>query len=139
MTELIDSIPSRNKSPYGWWVASIIERFQFDDEDKNNSRRRCRVFTNTVILKADDREHAYQKAIEYGKSGIDGKSDWSDDSGRKGKWILEGLSNLLPIYEKIDPDGTEILFDDDKNLSVGRVKSWVRKKEELEAFNDDNK
>ncbi len=134
-----DPIPTKNKSPHGWWVATIIERFQFDDEDTNNPRRRCRAFTNTVILKANDRESAYQKAREYGKCGIDGKSDWSDGNGRKGKWIFEGLSSLLPIYDEIDPDGTEILFDDDIGLSVGRVQSWVRKKSELEAFNDSDK
>ncbi len=133
-----DSIPDRNKSPYGWWVVTIIERFQFDDEDTNNPRRRCRAFTNTVILKADDRERAYQKAIEYGKCGVDGKSDWSDGKGKKGKWIFEGLSSLLPIYDEIDPDGTEVVFDDDIGLSVKRVQSWVRKKSELEVFNDAN-
>jgi hypothetical protein len=131
-----NSIPDRNKSPYGWWVATTIERFQFDDEDISNPHRRCRAFTNTVILKADDRERAYEKAVEYGNCGIDSKSDWSDEKGRKGKWIFEGLSNLIPIYDEIDPDGTEIVFDDDIGVSVKRVKSWVRNKSELEAFDD---
>ena len=131
-----EHIPDRNKSPYGWWVATIIERFQFDDEDLDNIRRRCRAFTNVVILKADDREQAYRKTIEYGKSGIENKSDWSNGKGRKGRWIFEGLSSLIPIYDELDPDGTEILFDDDNGITVGRVKSWVRKKEDLEVFND---
>ncbi len=135
---MVDSIPDRNKSPYGWWVATIVERFQFDDEDTKNPRRRCRAFTNTVILKAVDRESAYKKSIEYGKCGVDGKCDWSDGKGRKGKWIFEGLSSLLPIYDELDPDGTEILFEDDINLSVGRVKSWIRTKSELEVFDDTN-
>ncbi|WP_444894601.1 DUF4288 domain-containing protein [Microbulbifer sp. TRSA001] len=129
-------IPGRNKSPYGWWVATIIERFQFDDEELDNMRRRCRAFSNVVILKADDREQAYQKAIQYGKSGIEDKSDWTNDKGRRGRWIFEGLSSLIPIYDELDPEGTEILFDDDNGITVGRVKSWVRSKEELEAFDD---
>ncbi len=130
------SIPDRNKSPYGWWVATIIERFQFDDENLDNMRRRCRAFSNVVILKADEREDAYRKAIEYGESGIENKSDWSNGKGRKGRWVFEGLSSLIPIYDELDPDGTEILFDDDNGITVGRVKSWVRKKEDLEAFDD---
>ncbi|WHI46077.1 DUF4288 domain-containing protein [Microbulbifer sp. EKSA008] len=129
-------IPDRNKSPYGWWVATIIERFQFDDEELDNMRRRCRAFSNVVILRADDREQAYQKAIQYGKSGIEDKSDWTNDKGRRGRWIFEGLSSLIPIYDELDPEGTEILFDDDNGITVGRVKSWVRSKEELEAFDD---
>ena len=121
-----------------WWVAILVERFQYEHEDVSNPNRRCRAFTNTIILQAENREQAYTKAIEYGKLGNDGKSDWSDDKGRKGKWVFEGLTSLLPmIDQEIDPDGTEVLFEDDLNISVGRVKSWIRQKEELEAFNDD--
>ncbi|MBD9425481.1 DUF4288 domain-containing protein [Pseudomonas sp. PDM15] len=130
-----NDIPTRNISPYGWWVATLIERFEFDDEDKSNDKRRCRAFANTVIFKAEDREKAY-KAVEYGNLGIDNKSDWSDGKGRKGRWVFEGLSSLLPIYDEIDPDGTEIAFEDNSSISVGRVKSWVRKKIELEVFDD---
>ena len=130
------NIPDRNKSPYGWWVATVIERFQFDDEDLENMRRRCRAFSNVVLLKADDREQAYKKAIEYGQLGIEDKSHWSNDKGRKGRWIVEGLSSLMPIYEELDPDGSEIMFEDDNGITVGRVKSWVRNKNELEVFDD---
>ena len=129
-------VPSRNKSPHGWWVATLIERFEYDHEDMGNLRRRCRAWTNTVILKAENRELAFEKAIEYGELGKSDRSDWSDDKGRKGKWVFEGLSSLLPVYDEIDPDGTEIVFEDNANVTVGRVRSWVRSKEELEAFDD---
>jgi len=125
---------SINENAERWWVATLIERFELDGEDINNMKRRCRAFTNTVILKASSSEEAYKKAIKYGESGIDGKNDWSDDKGRKGKWIFEGISSLLPIYDEIDPDGTEILFEDDVGITVGRVKSWVRDKTDLEVF-----
>ena len=129
-------VPSRNKSTHGWWVATLIERFEYDHEDKSNPRRRCRAWTNTVILKAADREKAFEKAIEYGELDKTNKSEWSDDKGRKGKWVFEGLSSLLPIYDEFDPDGTEIMFEDNVNVTVGRVKSWVRSKKELETFDD---
>ncbi len=75
-------ISLKNQSTFGWWVATLIERFQFDDEDLENPLRRCRAFSNVVILKATNREEAYSKAIKYGESGIDDKSDWSNDKGR---------------------------------------------------------
>lgn len=130
------SIPKRNLSPYGWWVATLVERFEYDHEDKSNPRRRCQAWTNTIILKADNREHAFDKAIEYGKLGISEKSDYSDDKGRKGRWKFEGLCSLLPVYDEIDPDGTEIVYDENTNVTVGRVQSWIRTKEQLEAFDD---
>lgn len=118
-----------------WWVAIMVERFQYDHEDESNPRRRCRAFTNTVILKAENRELAYKKALEYGELGNDEKSDWVDEKGRKGKWVFEGLTSLMKMVdEEIDPDGTEIFFEDDVGVSVGRVQSWIRQKEELEAF-----
>ena len=130
------NVPSKNKSPHGWWVATLIERFEYDHEDKNNPRRRCRAWVNTVILKAEDREQAFKKAVEYGELGNSEKSDWSDDKDRKGKWVFEGISSLLPVYDEIDPVGTEIIFDDYADISVGRVRSWIRSKEQLEAFDD---
>ncbi len=129
-------VASKNKSPTGWWVATIVERFEFDDEDKSNLRRRCRAWSNVVILKARDRNQAYCKAIRYAEL-IKDDSDWVEGcSGRKGRLVFEGLASLLPVYDKFDEDGSEILFDDYPNISVGRVKQWVRQKKDLEAFDD---
>ena len=50
--------------------------------------------------------------------------------------VFEGLASLLPVYDELDEDGAEILFDDCENITVGRVQSWVRQKSELEAFDD---
>jgi hypothetical protein len=130
-------VPSRNKSPFGWWAATIVERFEFDDEDTLNPRRRCLAWSNLVLLKARDRNHAYRKAIAYGDLGTERESTWvQEKSGRKGKWIFEGLSSLLPVYDPIDEDGTEIVWEEHERITVGRVKSWVRDKEDLEVFDD---
>ncbi len=130
-------IPLKNKSPHGWWVATLVERFEFDDEDKSNLKRRCTAWTNTVILKAKNRNDAYRKAIEYGNLGKEDKSTWSQEgTNRTGRWIFEGISSLLPIYEEIDEDGTEIVFKEDTNITVAKVKSWIRKKRELKVFID---
>lgn len=126
----------KNKSPHGWWVATLIERFEYENEDTSNLKRRRRAWTNTIILKAKNRDEAYQKAIDYGNLGNDGKYEYIDAvSKKRSKIVFEGLSSLLPVYDEIDEDGTEIVFED-QFVSVGRIKSWIRKKEELEAFND---
>ncbi len=129
-------IPSRNKSPTGWWVATIIERFEFDDEDKSNLRRRCQAWSNVVVLKARNRNHAYQKAMRYGRLGKDGSDCVDTRTRRKGRWVFEGLASLVPVYDEFHEDGSEILFDKYENISVGRVKRWVRRKADLEAFDD---
>lgn len=129
-------ITSRNKSPTGWWVATIIERFEDEGEDKANPRRRCRAWSNVVILKARDRNQAYNKAMRYGKLGKNGY-DWIDPVTRcKARLVFEGLASLLPLYDNFDEDGSEILFEDYENVTVGRVKRWVRQKKDLEVFDD---
>jgi hypothetical protein len=127
-----DRIPYRNKSPYGWWLATCLERFEFYDEDKSNSNRRCIAWENTILIKAKDREEAYGKAVENGKLSDGSEADFN---GRKGTWVFEGLTSLIPIYEELE-DGAEILWDEHKNCAVKTVKSWVRTKGELEAFTD---
>jgi len=138
MDKMEKKIPERNISPFGWWVATLIERFEFEDEDKSNPRRRCHAWTNTVIFKAEDRDAAYQKALKIGKTSDSVTNGWHQEGiDRKGAWVFEGLSSLLPIYDKIDPDGTEILFENNENITVRRVKSLARTKEELEVFDDE--
>ena len=127
-----DKIPYRNKSPYGWWLAICLERFEFYDEDKSNSNRRCIAWENTILIEAENRKEAYSKAIENGKVSDGSEADYN---GRKGKWIFEELTSLIPIYEELG-DGAEILWDEHKKYAVKTVKSWVRAKNELEAFKD---
>jgi hypothetical protein len=127
---------SKNKSPTGWWVATIIERFEDEGEDASNPRRRCRAWSNVVILKARDRNQAYNKAVRYGKLGKNGY-DWIGTATRgKARLVFEGLASLLPLYDPFDENGTEILFEDYENITVGRVKRWVRQKKDLEVFDD---
>ena len=127
-------IPSKNTSPTGWWVATIIERFEVEGEDRSNARRRCRAWSNVVLLKARDRHHAYRKAMRYGR---DGEKAWPNFQGPgRCRPVFEGLASLIPVYDEFDEDGCEILFDEYKNVSVKRVQSWVREKAELEVFDD---
>ncbi|MEN6626826.1 MAG: DUF4288 domain-containing protein [Candidatus Sumerlaeia bacterium] len=122
-------IPCRNKSPYGWWVASILQRYEAEGEDTNNPKRRCLAWENTIILKAKDRNEAYRKAVANGKL--------CQSSGpHKGRWVFEGLTSLNPIYEKLE-DGAEIIWQE-RHFSAKRIRSMVKAKKELPCFDDKN-
>jgi len=129
-------IPYRNRNHTGWWVASYLERFEFYDEKKSNLNRRCVAWENTILIRAKNREQAFRKAIAIGKvcQGIEG---W-DNKGRKGAWRFEGLTSLLPVYDKIG-DGEEIFWKEYEGRTVGKIKSWIKHKKELEAFDDSPK
>jgi len=125
-------IPSNNISPVGWYVASYLERFEFPDEDTSNEDRRCRAWENTIIVKADDPEQAYQKAIEQATLSQD--SEWTRGDGLAGgRLVFEGLTSLLPIYDELE-DGAEILWRDYPSSKVKTIKRMIRSKDNLKAF-----
>jgi len=125
-------IPHRNISSYGWWLVSYIERAAWDDTPNPSPNSRCLAWENTIIIKAPNREAAYKKAIKLAKIS----SEFSDAKGnRTGHWVFEGLTSLLPIYDKLE-DGAEILWVEHNNRTISKIRSWTKKKHELEAFDD---
>lgn len=128
-----DGIPHRNHSPYGWWIASYIQRAAWDDEPEPSAKSRCMAWENTIILQAPDREVAYAKAISLASLH---ESTFQDSTGkRNGRWIFEGLTSLLAIHDELT-DGAEILWTEHDNRTVGKIRSWIKRKDELEVFDD---
>ena len=127
-------IPYSNRSPYGWWIAAYVLRFEYYDEDKKNPNRRCLAWENTIILKAKDRNEAYRKAVRFGRQAS-GHEMWQSDSGRKGAWRFEGLTSLLPIYEELE-DGAEVMWRKYANRTVKTIQALAKSRKDLETFND---
>lgn len=125
-------IAFRNKSPFGWWLASYLERLEFDDEDKTNANRRCLTWENTILLKASSRERAFEKAIATARRASVGET-WGAN-GRRGQWRFEGVTELLPIYEQLE-DGAEILWRE-RRIAVKTARSMVKTKSTLGVFDD---
>lgn len=127
------TIPYRNISPHGWWIATYIERAAWDEDLYPAGTKRCLAWENTVLIQASDRETAYDKVVALGLAGT---TEFSDpDTGKTGRWVFEGLLSLLPVYEEL-ADGAEILWTEHRGRTVGKVRSWIRQKHELEAFDD---
>jgi len=62
-----DGIPHRNHSPHGWWIATYIERTEWDDAQAQPDDV-CLAWENTIILTAVDREAAYAKVRQLANS-----------------------------------------------------------------------
>ena len=129
------SIPDRNTSQFGWWIASYIERFEWKSENRKNKNRRCLAWENTVLIQATDREEAYAKAMGI-KSHFGAEwRPYGPGEGKPGRWVFEGLTSLMPIYEEL-ADGSEILWEQHSGCLVKTIRSRVKKKHELETFID---
>jgi hypothetical protein len=125
-------IPHRNRSPHGWWIASYIERFEYYDEDRRNLRRRCLAWENTILVKARNREEAWRKAMAQGRLS-DGSEAYEAKTRRKGAWRFEGLTSLLPIYDRLE-HGAELLWVEHAGRTVRSIRALVKGKKELEVF-----
>lgn len=109
-------------------------RAAWDGKAKPQKTARCLAWRNTIILKAPNREKAYKKALALAAKNCGNFWDPSNPS-RKGRWVVEGLSNLLPIYEKLG-DGAEISWEEYENTTISRVRTLTRNKQDLECFDD---
>lgn len=119
---MAEGIPYRNRSPHGWWVATYLERPAMSDRvHREDDDPIDLVWENTIILQAPDRDAAYEKAVRLGIAG----------NGQ----VFLGLVSLLPIYDPLG-DGTEILWTEHENIPLSKVRSWIKAREELEAFDD---
>jgi hypothetical protein len=129
-------IPYRNRSPYGWWIASYVQRFEWKGAKPVTARSRPLCWENTVILKARDREVAFRKATGLGQSSATGKWELlGDPPGRLGRWVFEGLTSLLPIYDPLE-DGAEVLWFEYKATGLGALRRRIKPKAKLETFQD---
>lgn len=125
-----NGIPYRNHSPYGWWIASYIQRAAFDNESVVEN---CLAWENTIILQAPDREAAYDKAILL--ASVSDGLDLNDSKDNNGKWVFEGLTMLLPIFDKLE-DGAELLWVEHENKTAKMIQAMIKQKHELEVFDD---
>jgi hypothetical protein len=121
---------SKNISPYGWYVGSYLLRF-VELANKRNYQLRSRFLTweNTVIVKARNLNHAYDRVVSIAKrctKPYKGGRDAVDV-----QWLFEGVTELLPIYEKLG-DGAEIMWAERRPQTLKSIRKRVRKKGEFQ-------
>ncbi len=118
----------KNLSPVGWYVGSYILRF-IECKAKGNNRlnKKFLVWENTVIVKARNQDHAFDKIEALAK-----KETKPYKGGPKGidvQWLFEGITEVLPIYEELG-DGAEIMWAKYER-SLKKIRSWRRTKAQV--------
>jgi hypothetical protein len=126
---------NRNQSPHGWWIASYVLRFVWNGEPEPARGDTAVVWENTMVLQATDRDAAFEKAVKLASdpSKSEPLVDESDPA-RSGRWMYEGLTNLLPIYDELR-DGTEVLWVEHE-VPMRELQEWIKGKRDLEVFDD---
>ena len=118
-----------NRSPVGWYVGSYLLRFIEIQTVGNSSRRRKFLsWENTVLVRAKNLKHAYEKVARIGRSKT--KPYRGDRAGIPVRWIYEGVTDLLPVYEKLR-DGAEIMWTERSPRTVKTLRQLVKSKRTL--------
>ena len=116
-------------SPIDWYVASYIIRFiGIGEEGNDDPDNRFLAWENTIIVKATSIEEAYDKVEVHAKTETEPYNGAVD--GARVQWLFEGVTELLPIYEKFD-DCSEIMFLEHKSKKLKTLKKMVSEKHEL--------
>jgi hypothetical protein len=110
-----------------WFLVEIIERCEPLNADPSKPLRRCIVWGNYHLIKADSADMAYDKGEKLGKEG-----NYNFNNARKTemKWEYVGIGDILPIYEDLE-DKAEIMWTDYGFISAKRSDRYVKTKEEL--------
>jgi hypothetical protein len=110
-----------------WFIAEIIERCEPVKPDLSKPLRRCIVWGNYHLIKAESADIAFEKAVKLGKSG---SYVFKNADHQEMRWKFVGIGDLLPIYENIE-DNAEIMWTDYGFISAKRSDRFVKTKKEL--------
>ena len=118
----------KNVSPVGWYVASYILRFVvLDRPDKDNPDARFLTWENTIIVKANNLDEAYDKTVKDANLGTD---PYENTDGADVQWVFEGVTEVLPIYEELE-DCAEIMWAERRPRKLRNIRKRVRRKKEV--------
>ncbi len=116
----------KNTSPVGWYVATYVLRFVDSSEvDSAALDKRFQTWENTILVKADDLDHAYDKAVEF--ASRETQPYKGGPGGVDVQWVFEGLVDLLPVYAE-PGDGSEIMWTDRAPRTLASIRKQIRQK-----------
>jgi Domain of unknown function (DUF4288) len=119
----------KNTSPVGWYVGSYLLRFvRTEASAKNDPGRRFLSWENTVLVKARSLDQAYAKVERLGRAKT--MSYRGESKGIPVRWIFEGVTDLLPLYERLR-DGAEIMWTERSPRTLRSLHGLVKTKAKL--------
>ncbi len=113
----------KNTSPVGWYIGTYLIRFiEIDEKGNDDLENRFYSWENTVIVKANTMEEAFDKIEEIAKSEEEPYK--GGPNGVPVQWIYEGVTELLPIYEELE-DGAEVMWGEHKPRKLKNLRAMT--------------
>ncbi len=113
----------RLKKGHGWYLAEEVLEIRVEGDPRNV------VHVNTRLLQAKDGEHAYARATEFGQEATD---DYLNPDGHRVTITFRGIREIVEMQEDLT-DGGEIRWEESVNVSERKLRSMVRRVDEVAA------
>jgi hypothetical protein len=107
-----------------WYLAEIIEEITVAGDPRNVVHR------NTVLIRADSSDEAYENAVEAGKHS---EAIYKNADGKEVRFTFRGLGGLWVIHDELT-HGAEIMWSEHVGVSPEQIDKWIAPKEELAVF-----
>ena len=117
----------KNISPVDWYLGSYLLRLvEVNDPKRDDSEKKFPSWENTVLVRAKSLQEAFRKIERVGKKSSKPYAGGSE--GVSVKWDFVGVTEVLPIYEKIE-DGAEIAWRKRSPRTLRKLREMVGDKE----------
>ena len=119
----------KNRSPVGWYIGTYLVRFvELDDGHNDDPEARFLAWENTIIVRADSMDEAYDKVVQEALLHTEPYKGGPD--GVPVRWVFEGVTELLPIYEELE-DGAEVMWAEHRAKKLKNIRRLIRQKHEF--------
>ena len=105
-----------------WFVADLVMEIKVNGDARNV------VHVNTVLIHAEDIEHAYRRSVELGRSQA--WKPYSNPAGRKVSTRFVGLGFLGDVSGPLE-HGVELVYAEHIGVGKAKLARMVRSKEDL--------
>lgn len=107
-----------------WYLADIVLEITVEDDPRNV------IHTNSVLVRADSPEDAYEEALKLGAAS---ESTYENVAGKQITFRFRGLRDLNVIHDELK-HGAELTYSEDVGWDEARIQKWISPKEELGIF-----
>ncbi len=105
-----------------WFVADLVMEIKVEGDARNV------VHVNTVLVHAEDIEHAYKRSVELGRSQT--WKPYSNPAGRKVSTRFVGLGFLGDVSGPLE-HGVELVYAEHVGVGKAKLARMVRSKKDL--------
>lgn len=107
-----------------WYLTGIVEQITVEDDPRHV------VHVNTILIRADSPEEAYQEAMRLGANA---NLSYPNPEGKTVTMNFLGLHDLNVIHDELE-HGAELSYREFKTTDEATIREWVSAKEDLGVF-----